>query len=66
MDESDFVTETNEDKEYWQQVQLIRLQDREDVFDLTWSPCGKFLLVGTSENAAIIFDASTGISLPFE
>lgn len=65
VDEPDFDAEATEDKEYWQQVQIIRLQDREDVFDLAWSPCGKFLLVGTSENAAIIFDSSTGIHLSF-
>ena len=60
-EEADFDTETAEDKEHWQQVQIIRLQDREDIFDLTWSPCSKYVLVGTSENAAIIFDISNGI-----
>ena len=63
MDEPIFDTEAIEDKEHWQQVQMIRLQDGEDVFDLAWSPCSKFILVGTSENAAIIFDVSTGTYL---
>lgn len=39
---------------------FYRLGDVEDVFDLTWSPDGRFLLAGTSENSAHIYDTLTG------
>ena len=47
-----------EDLEYWQVQQMLRVQENEDLFDLCWSPDGRYLLVGGSENAAHVFDLS--------
>merc|ERR1711915_722164 len=42
-----------ENKENWVVYKMIRFH-LDDVYDLTWSPCGQFLLSGSVDNSAII------------
>ena len=42
-----------ENKENWVVYKMIRFH-LDDVYDLSWSPCGQFLLSGSVDNTAII------------
>jgi len=42
-----------ENKENWVVYKMIRFH-LDDVYDLSWSPCGQFLLSGSVDNSAII------------
>lgn len=45
--------DTQENKENWVVYKMIRFH-LDDVYDLSWSPCGQFLLSGSVDNSAII------------
>ena len=45
--------EEGENKENWVVYKMIRFH-LDDVYDLSWSPCGQFLLSGSVDNSAII------------
>ena len=47
--------EGQENKENWMVHKMIRFH-LDDVYDLSWSPCGQFLLSGSVDNSAIISD----------
>ncbi|KAJ1458516.1 WD40-repeat-containing domain protein [Pelagophyceae sp. CCMP2097] len=40
-------------------AECIKLVHAEDVYDVAWSPCGLFLLTGSIDGAATIYDAKT-------
>lgn len=53
---------TNEqDKEIWQTMKILR-GHMEDVYDLSWSPNSNFLLSGSVDNTAIVWDVQKGKS----
>lgn len=56
-------TEEDGAEEHWSTVSIFRLADDGDILDLAWSPDGQWLLAGTSENCAVLFDASTGTAV---
>jgi len=45
--------EAQENQENWVVYKMIRFH-LDDVYDLSWSPCGQFLLSGSVDNSAII------------
>jgi len=45
--------DAQENKENWVVYKMIRFH-LDDVYDLSWSPCGQFLLSGSVDNSAII------------
>lgn len=51
-----------EDLETWQHFKVLR-GHVEDVCDLTWSNDGKFLLSGSVDNSAILWDINKGIKI---
>lgn len=51
--EGGLFDDTQENKENWVVYKMIRFH-LDDVYDLSWSPCGQFLLSGSVDNAAII------------
>lgn len=51
-----------EDLEVWHQLRVLR-GHIEDICDLAWSKDGQFLLSGSVDNSAILWDAAKGIKL---
>lgn len=51
-----------EDLEQWQQQRVLR-GHIEDICDLAWSKDGRFLLSGSVDNSAILWDAQKGIKI---
>jgi len=45
--------DAQENKENWVVYKMIRFH-LDDVYDLSWSPCGQFLLSGSVDNSAIV------------
>lgn len=43
-------------KEFWRVAHQFRAMDGEDVYDLAWSPDGKYLIMGLTDNTAQIWD----------
>lgn len=54
-DDSDEEDDTDR-KEFWNVAHQFRAMDGEDVYDLAWSPDGKFLILGLTDNTAQIWD----------
>ena len=54
-DDSDDEEDTDR-KEFWTVSHQFRAMDGEDVYDLAWSPDGKFLILGLTDNTAQIWD----------
>lgn len=48
--------EDTDRKEFWTVAHQFRAMDGEDVYDLAWSPDGKFLILGLTDNTAQIWD----------
>ena len=48
----------------WTPLLVMRLSESEDIFDICWSSCGRFILAGTSDKSAHLFDAMTGKAMP--
>lgn len=58
-----FGAESNEDVMYEREVWKIRRMLRptqQEVYDLAWSPDGQWLLSGSTDNTARIYNASDG------
>merc|ERR1712240_338472 len=51
--EGGLFDDEQENKENWVVYKMIRFH-LDDVYDLSWSPCGQFLLSGSVDNSAII------------
>lgn len=43
-------------KEYWTPVHQFRAVDGEDVYDIAWSPCSKFLAFGLTDNTTQVWE----------
>jgi chromatin assembly factor 1 subunit B len=50
-----------EDKETWRVKHMCRSMGTE-IYDLAWSPDGRFFITGSMDNIARIYDAQTGRS----
>lgn len=56
-----FVDDTEkENKEHWTVLKMLR-GHLEDVYDLSWSKCSQFLITGSVDNTAILWDVGKGI-----
>ncbi|KAI0198397.1 WD40 repeat-like protein [Astrocystis sublimbata] len=54
-----FGNEGIEDKETWRAKHMFR-QTGSEIYDLAWSPDAAYFIVGSMDNVARIYDASTG------
>ena len=61
--EGGLFDDTQENKENWVVYKMIRFH-LDDVYDLSWSPCGQFLLSGSVDNAAIISNVHKNSKVP--
>ena len=52
--------EDTDRKEYWSAIHQFRAMDGEDIYDLSWSPDGKSLILGLTDNTAQIWDTLQG------
>lgn len=50
---------SGENKEQWGVAKLLR-GHLEDVYDLSWSKCSQFLVSGSVDNSAILWDVTKG------
>lgn len=57
-----FGEEDTDDQETWMVKRMCRSQAIRDleIYDLAWSPDGRFFVTGSTDNVARIYDASTG------
>ena len=55
-DDSEDEEDDTDRKEFWNVVHQFRATDGEDVYDLAWSPDGKSLILGLTDNTAQIWD----------
>lgn len=55
-DDSEDEEDDTDRKEFWNVAHQFRAMDGEDVYDLSWSPDGKFLILGLTDNTAQIWD----------
>ena len=55
--EDDIFIDDNEkeNKEHWTQFKVLR-SHLEDVYDLCWSECSRYLVSGSVDNSAILWD----------
>ena len=51
--------EDTDRKEFWSVAHQFRAMDGEDVYDLAWSPDGKYLILGLTDNTAQIWDTQS-------
>jgi len=53
-----------EDKEFWNYLRIFRSANAAnhgfEIYDLAWSPDGKFIVTGSMDNIARIYDAHSG------
>lgn len=58
---SDIFAEDSEkeNKEHWNVLKMLR-GHLEDVYDLSWSKCSQFLISGSVDNSAILWDVGKG------
>ncbi|ALC40609.1 Caf1-105 [Drosophila busckii] len=53
---------SEQDKEVWQTLKVLR-GHREDIYDLSWAPNSQFLVTGSVDNTAMLWDVHKGKSL---
>ncbi|KZO94602.1 WD40 repeat-like protein [Calocera viscosa TUFC12733] len=56
---SDVSEEQQYEKEHWR-VRMSILASQREIYDLTWSPSGDYVLAGSTDNVARIFSVATG------
>ena len=56
------VDPDKDDKEAWSAVKMLK-KHTEDIYDLAWSPDGRFLVSGSIDNSSIVWDAGKGVVL---
>lgn len=52
--------DTSEDKETWRVKHMCRSSSGSEIYDLAWSPDGVFIITGSMDNIARIYNAQTG------
>lgn len=55
--------DTTDDKESWRIKHMCRSSGSE-IYDLAWSPDGVFIITGSMDNVARIYNAQTGRLIP--
>ena len=55
-----FGEDTSDDLEHWRVKTMCRSSSGSEIYDLAWSPDGKFFITGSMDNVARIYNASTG------
>jgi chromatin assembly factor 1 subunit B len=50
----------SEDVEHWRVKIMCRSNSGAEIYDLAWSPDGKYFITGSMDNVARIHDAQTG------
>ncbi|XP_067128259.1 chromatin assembly factor 1 subunit B isoform X1 [Centruroides vittatus] len=58
-DSFSYIEETNQDKEHWTALKILR-GHLDDVCDLSWSANSNFLISGSVDNTAILWDVQKG------
>ncbi|KAI8036886.1 hypothetical protein M5D96_010197 [Drosophila gunungcola] len=53
---------SEQDKEVWMTLKVLR-GHREDIYDLSWAPNSQFLVTGSVDNTAMLWDVHKGKSL---
>lgn len=53
---------SEQDKEVWLTLKVLR-GHREDIYDLSWAPNSQFLVSGSVDNTAMLWDVHSGKSL---
>lgn len=56
-DDSD--SEDADRKEYWSAASQFRAMDGEDVYDLAWSPCSRYIAFGLTDNTTQVWEVAT-------
>jgi len=56
------ASEHSEDKEFWRVKHLCRSGNGAEIYDLVWSPDGTYILTGSMDNIARIYDSRDGLS----
>lgn len=51
-----------DDKESWRIKHMCRTSTGAEIYDLAWSPDGRYFIIGAMDNTARIFDAQSGES----
>ncbi|ORY86352.1 WD40-repeat-containing domain protein [Protomyces lactucae-debilis] len=59
-DPKDLDNSTSEDKEFWRVLRTCRSASGTEIYDLAWSPDGRYLITGAMDNVARIYDARDG------
>jgi chromatin assembly factor 1 subunit B len=59
-DPKDLDNSTSEDKEFWRVLRTCRSASGTEIYDLAWSPDGRYLIAGAMDNVARIYDARDG------
>lgn len=50
-----------DDKEHWRIKHMCRTSTGAEIYDLAWSPDGRYFMTGAMDNTARIFDAHSGM-----
>lgn len=60
----DIFDAENENKEHWTCVRMLRLHIN-DVCDLSWSPDSQYLISGSVDNTAVLWNVNSGRTVVF-
>lgn len=60
--QTNFGDDGQEDIETWRVKTMCRSSSGSEIYDLAWSPDGRFFITGSMDNVARIYDATNGMS----
>lgn len=60
--QTNFGEDSSEDLETWRVKTMCRSSSGSEIYDLAWSPDGRFFITGSMDNVARIYDATNGMS----
>ena len=58
--QTNFGEDGQEDVETWRVKTMCRSSSGSEIYDLAWSPDGRFFITGSMDNVARIYDATNG------
>ena len=59
-DDEEDACESNDYKQSWSVAKMFRTSDTQDIYDIDCSPCGRFVIVGLTDNSAQVWDVWNG------
>jgi len=59
--QTSFGEDGQEDVETWRVKTMCRSSSGSEIYDLAWSPDGRFFITGSMDNVARIYDATNGM-----